>query len=746
MVISHAGATNLLLTGWKTWPKSKCVRPSESTIYLLELEWRRKPSGSQLHLTLRGHDSTVAVRIAESLNRWDYVEYVYALLGSFPISKSDGKDQREGLLRQIEHVASGIPQSSVEFCKRLCDAATEGKSPDDVGLGGLPGLLFPTPEVSQSSPSCMQTESYCGKNFDVNTICTKPNVAEAVVKAISHHIDCQYTSDTLWVGAGSGNGALLKHVPSKYSIGVDTNPTSPVVRQMGFLEDMSPSWLRKEFPHYERFVVVSNPSFSSSSRGDYTPLVRFINHSFHVLGAGIVAAICPNKFARERIWISLGITANASLSGRFFLPPDAFYNPATGESVHIHSYCLIFEQKDKQSTDKADATIMSKRGVYLSAKRDKGAFRTISTSDLASSIVLGLTKAGIELVPERNARYMLNAKLTDSASLELWWSINPQLPCSLINCNSAKVSNHSLGWLSLSTKPPIALAMASRTLNGECSDNGKNQLAANLMSGEGTIELEASRAVSHPVFFISGDKSKINAIKTAGRIQTCQSSSCQHALVDVVLWDAQNLPLRSGIADAVFADLPFQGGIKQVHQSPQIGNVQYETATSTTMPPLSYRRVLKEACRIAKVNGCAALLSLDGKALRHAYGLFNWSQLGFSSNLNLGGLNGKLFLMKRKQACTKDVSVWVASPANLSSWILEISRNVCIEYERSQGQTHRVNDVRLLSTFFHEKKQSLSHCYRITFDDMVKNAEAKNLEQLIRKQMENEELVDIKLR
>ena len=40
------------------------------------------------------------------------------------------------------------------------------------------------------------------------------------------------------------------------------------------------------------------------------------------------------------------------------------------------------------------------------------------------------------------------------------------------------------------------------------------------------------------------------------------------ALADFVVWDARRLPLRDGVADAVFGDLPFAGSKAIRHQTP----------------------------------------------------------------------------------------------------------------------------------------------------------------------------------
>lgn len=705
----------------------------DGQLHLMDLTCNRKPSGSQLVLTLSAVNHQP---IATLINRLDYVEYVYALLDSTRISVDDAQDQCL-MLRKVEECTSQVSPSSIDFCKRLCEDTSRDSSSIDAGLDGLPGLLLATPEVSSLDPQSPQNDS-CRPDFDVNTIYTKSNVAHAVITKVSNFVEeiigindistngGKDNGEILWVDAGAGNGSLLEHMPQQHTIGIDTHPASERVRRMDFLE-LSRDSLNEEFPHHDVLVVVSNPPFASSSRGDFTSIVEFVNHSFDELNANAVAIICPCKFARVRIWRSLGMTEKAVLAGRFFLPQNAFYDPSTGKDVHIHSYCLLFS-KGSALQAKDTRTPSSKIGVYLSAKRDKGAFAGLATGDLAKAVVSGLSEAGLEFAPERDALHMLNARLTGDATLELWWQLNHGKPNALANSNSIKVPNHSLGWISLSVKPAYALAMASMSMPR--GNSKETRLAVNLMSGEGTLELEASRAVDHSFFMISGDKSRVNAKKSYNRLQMLDD---RRPLVDFVVWDAQNLPLRKGIADAIFADLPIQGSSKKVHQEPTMGTARQASAVS---PSHSYSCLMREAARTLSTKGRAALLSPDFKALRHACGGLNWSQVD-SLNVNLGGLNAKLYVMERKHACTKDLSVWVPPSAeDMSSWILDVANEACIKKKCPPHTTSLpVTSVRLHSTFFHEREQRLSHCYRITFDDMIKNTQAKELEQLIRNEV-----------
>lgn len=705
--------------------------------HVSQLSWRKGPSGSQLYLSLPSNP-TIASEIAEAVKQLDFVEYVYLQVEDLVIVRecTDCEGEQPILMEEVEQAAATTTPAFMHLCKEVCETLERGPC-YAVGLEGLSGKLLRTPEVPH--PSCNIPASVVSDDFVVNTVYTRSHVAQVVVDSIqefcSEYFPSYRGSDILWLDAGSGQGALLDHLPAPNSIGVDTEPSSSRVLQMDFLK-VTRSFLQHKFPQYQHLFVVSNPPFSLSSRGDYTPIVQFINHSLDKLRAEIVAVICPTKFARRRIWQSLDLTESAQLLGRFTLPDNAFYNPSTGTMVHIHSCCLIFGRVDLTRNNTAGLSVDCKSGVYVSAKRDKGCFPYFSTADLTLAVVKGLTKVGVELVPERKAHYMLHAKLVDPNLLELWCIINPHRPCSVINSSSIHVPNHSLGWLSISCKPAIALAMASIAMTKEKEDDGKKcHVAVNLMSGEGTIEIEATRAVPHSFFLISGDKNFSRALKTSQHVKDLRRHSSMRSIVDVVVWDAQNLPLRQGVVDAVFADLPFQGSLKNVHQEPAIGT---STKVAQKSLSLNYSKVLRHACRILSSNGRAALLSPDFKALRHASGGFNWSPLWQSKTVNLGGLSGKLFLMERRAPWSKDVSMWVPSTSSdMSAWILDIANNACTadaseELGRLSLQTPPVTSVHLQSTYYHAHQQSLSHCYRIRFDDQIRNFHTKHLEQVIR--------------
>ncbi|CAJ1958966.1 unnamed protein product [Cylindrotheca closterium] len=713
---------------------------------IVDLHWHKGPSGSQLYLTFASN-STVK-EVADAVNRLDFVEYVFLQIDCFPTHASKGctlEKEFSLLLREVETATSSISKSALDMCETISDAidATRGY---DVGMGGLTGALLPTPESLVDYP--LGTHKVAYDSLDVNTIYTIPSAAQSIVKTVKNHVYNQPNTHCdenkiLWIDAGSGNGAFLNHLPDNSSIGVDTKPQSAKVQQMDYLS-LDRSWLEKKFPDHEKLFVISNPPFSLSSRGDYTPIVQFINYTFDILRAEAMAVICPSKFARPRIWKALGLTADANLTGRFFLPKNAYYNPSNGKAVDIHSYCLIFEstrtnRKNDDEEAEASSPHASPHGVYVSSKRDKSIFPGLATLDLTKAIATGLDRAKVKLVPERKARHFIQGKLEPS-SLELWWHVNPNQPCSVVNSSSIKVPKHSLGWLSLSCKPGVALAMSSAAMNKTKSDE-KCHVAIDILSGEGTVSLEACRAVSNSFFLLSGDKSFERSLKTKEHMLKLRQSTKHPLLVDVVVWDANALPIREDVADAVFADLPFQGSTKNSHQEPVVGG-DAEGWKKDVTRPVSYSDILRHACRVLKPKGRAALLSPDFKALRHAAGKYHWNSLWHSKSVNLGGLSGKLYLMERQEASTKDLSMWVTpTTTDLSDWILRIAQEACSSEvsEMLPLLSLKVNPVRsvtLGSTYFHEKKKANTHCYRIEFESQIRNIQAKELEKLIRKAIE----------
>uniref|UniRef100_A0A7S4TA84 Uncharacterized protein n=1 Tax=Ditylum brightwellii TaxID=49249 RepID=A0A7S4TA84_9STRA len=372
------------------------------------------------------------------------------------------------------------------------------------------------------------------------------------------------------------------------------------------------------------------------------------------------------------------------------------------------------------------------------------------------------------------------------AILDLLLLLNPEKPLSLANSISQNISMHSLGWIATSVKPVIAHAMTSLSIdkvteeNCHSNDNARKNvsLVINAMSGEGTIELESQNDKTHSFFMISGDKNRVAAAQTAARLyelnnnnNTSALKSRTRPLVDMVIWDAQNIPLRDDIADVFLADLPFAGSTKKIHQEPSCTKKSEHISLSTkssSSPSLDYRRVMTQAIQVMRSGGTAALLSTDTKALGHAIGGLHWSTVTKICGINVGGLSGQLSLMKKHQPSFKDLSMWVTNDTlDLCSILLRYAEKaICKFYlddnlkmrelsidddddnTRSQnnircghnnGNTFKnlVVSVQLHDSFYHEKKRMFSQCYRFWFDGLVTNIQAKTLEQYIRDAVAN---------
>ena len=164
------------------------------------------------------------------------------------------------------------------------------------------------------------------------------------------NMDTDNNNDILWVDAGSGSGALLRHLPPKHSVGVDTYPNNDSILeklntlQANFLtvtsEELRLTCIQgnvtgggciqrkstsmnsgnNDKKNEGIICVISNPPFSEGTRGNYSAIVQFINHAVDGLKAAYTGIIAPVKFARERVWASLGLSSRARLLIRFLLP------------------------------------------------------------------------------------------------------------------------------------------------------------------------------------------------------------------------------------------------------------------------------------------------------------------------------------------------------------------------------------------------------------------------------------------
>mmetsp|Transcript_11603 Transcript_11603/g.17035 ORF Transcript_11603/g.17035 Transcript_11603/m.17035 type:complete len:772 (+) Transcript_11603:41-2356(+) len=720
---------------------------------LIDVNWsrRRGQYGSQLEIKcVASKIHSIGIRCIRNLK---FVDYVY--LGILQ-SEDFNDTTKTPFLSQVRHIISSqLNQDVMNMPIKLERDCRDALIVKLVGLEKLPGILLPTPHFKDAKVHSNEEDTKTSESgFVVNTIYTKWNVAQSIVasfvKLIQEDSPNLSLSETLFLDAGAGAGVLLQNLPDDgVKIGIDTHPAHEDIHTMNFFS-VTKNWLAEEnrknlgVSQTPCVCVISNPPFSEGSRGDYSAIVKFVNHSV-TIGATYLGLIVPTAFARERIWKSLGMDPRVRLLARWLLPHGSFFDPCTQKVVHVHSYFLFFRittekvQEDRFQLNPENA----RNGKFrVTGKRDKGSFPFINTASFVETVLAGLDDAGIPLTHERNAEFSLSAKVCkpkgakSSARFELFLLLNPERPLSLANSVSSSVSTHSVGWLSTSIKPPLARLMCSLVTGKVDTECG---LLINAMSGEGTIEIESQGVQPGcPVFVLSGDKNEAAALRTTARL-----AEIGRPLVDIVVWDAQHLPLRSDIADAFLVDLPFAGSKKKTHQTPSTCGMARDTC-------LNYGCIMAEAWRVMRPKGNAALISADNNNLGYFASKFNWKMIATINRINLGGLLGSLTVLKKSEPCYKDLSLWVsANEDDLSQLILgraqEACRDIylsqCVELDKRKREDVPSHDKELSSLvvsaelrdiFFCEEKQLLSHCYRFWFDGLIANKQAKQIEQIIR--------------
>ncbi|KAI2489440.1 tRNA (guanine) methyltransferase [Fragilaria crotonensis] len=369
--------------------------------------------------------------------------------------------------------------------------------------------------------------------------------------------------------------------------------------------------------------ILSNPPFAENSRGDYSAVVKFINHALN-LDADYIGLIVPDKFARQRVWQSLGMNPRAHLLARCLLPEDSFYDPSSLSCRRINTYFLFFNLKGSPTVpltgtfqDDADESLLVPR-ITVQGKRSKGDFPWINTAELRDAVACSLRSTGFEMNASGKSSLVLSAELK---------ALNSNGTSSGNICASKSQATAVTRQLHLAshsrTQPWMAFQLQSHPRHSPCltfrtstqslrtlvnadstawtsEELGHEEcgIILNAMCGEGTIELE-SQDLQPRFFMIAGDKSEDAVRRTAERLASLHGR--QDALqerrwrppVDLVVWDAQRLPLRSGIVDVFLADLPFVGGKAKKHQEPSIsGNALDNT--------LDYKRVMAQAARVLK--------------------------------------------------------------------------------------------------------------------------------------------------
>jgi hypothetical protein len=757
-----------------------------------QIVWfQRGSSGSKLEIQCGHSDLPVVLSMR-------FLEYLWVPLGSREFHLDENKVEYR--IPLIQEQISNIVRDSKRWNQGIDAWRTTHeifKNLPDLGLEPIPGRLLPAIQIS-TTDTILKDDYYPTQHsiYAINTIFTEEKVAKAIAclfqELVKEHAPSLPNDSILWLDAGAGSGSLLSHLPKEYRIGIDIQSASHTdIHQIDFM-DVTIGWLKekasKDFTH---LCMLSNPPFAEHSRGDYSGIIKFINQGV-ILNAKYIAVIVPEKFVRRRVWQSLGLSSRVTLIARCSLPKDSFYDPFHQKTCHLNSIFLFFETDLLPEESKGILPIHIPNNITFpfhrircEGSRNRGDFTWISTSELREATLRVIQNVPLEWNQDDSNELTLSTelKLTEEERkcvVELFILLNSKRPLSLANCISKFVPEHSLGWLSMSTKPATAFAMSYIGLGGsiqqDCAPCIPQSVVINCMCGEGTIELE-SQDIKMPssFFMISGDKEESVVRLAAKRLSYLSSWKCQQAkgndsirrpLVDFVVWDTQRLPIRSGVADLVLGDLPFGGSKEKQHQTPSLSGVPKNNS-------LDYKRVMFQVVRVLRCRGRAALLSADCKALSNVAGvqfLSFWSVV-WRSNLNLGGLRAKLFITERNHQNYKDISVWIKgsisdTDGDMSLSIEELAKTICknwvlndcFELQNNDSQTltreehatdqhiRLVDFVELNSRYFHLDQNLASHCYRIWFHPLVSNSQARRLEKEIRERFLSHPRLGMELR
>ena len=182
-------------------------------------------------------------------------------------------------------------------------------------------------------------------------------------------------------------------------------------------------------------------------------------------------------------------------------------------------------------------------------------------------------------------------------------------------------------WVSTPMRPQICYGLLSETLL-ECGD-----IFCDPMVGCGTIGEVAAETNQSKIFCIVGDIDQNNVEKAYDNKSLKKNTS---TMIDVIQWDASNLPLRDGVIDKMCTDLPFG-----------------KRCGSKTNNYNLYPQFLVDAARVLNhQNGRATLLSADRRTLPRAVDLaagqkpFFKKQRNFT--INVGGLDALTLVLKKR--------------------------------------------------------------------------------------------------
>ena len=188
-------------------------------------------------------------------------------------------------------------------------------------------------------------------------------------------------------------------------------------------------------------------------------------------------------------------------------------------------------------------------------------------------------------------------------------------------------------WASTPLKPNICAGLLAET------QLQSGDVFVDPMGGCGTLAEVAVECHPGKVFCIVGDVLGEVAAK-AHHNKAGQHGNVTDAMIDVVMWDSSNLPLRDGCINKVCSDLPFG-----------------RRCGSKTDNRRLYPLFCLELARVLAKDGMAALLSADRKSLplavNQAAGAMPFFKKQRHFTVNVGGLDAITFVLKKRYYAAK---------------------------------------------------------------------------------------------
>jgi hypothetical protein len=226
-------------------------------------------------------------------------------------------------------------------------------------------------------------------------------------------------------------------------------------------------------------------------------------------------------------------------------------------------------------------------------------------------------------------------------------------------------------------------------------------------------------------FFIIGDVDP-------AALETTQSNIANHILpdlshsIDLVMWDACNLPLRSACIDRIITDLPFSKQVVRIRHAQQV----LMPSTSTPSVPLSgmsvYESMMDESTRVLRYEtGKAVMISADTMNITHNSKKVRFWGTDVVRKVMIGGMPGVIIATSMRERPHVDVSFWFPAfefaldvdgntadtpihprDADLCSAALTaLSKEVCGD--------RVVESIELVDEFYQRESQRKSRCFRV---------------------------------